>query len=251
MYISLDELRRTLTITSASLKTHTGTTQSIDFATAYLIEGGRIILDEPFQGTVLGQAISIQHLELGTLGESTLNLCADPITLHTLAGATSSGESVLLETSLVDVSGATFAALSDFYFAPLVYVFDNGTSRGEQITQDIAGALEMHLYYGLELSDGSTLYGIGFVIQNLDGSITFALREFTPVLQDNNLVFNFEPDISIFGNPEPDANIDNVNIYLDALADGDNTYVFKLQDNLYEFYNPCTGWSFVFINANQ
>jgi hypothetical protein len=35
------------------------------------------------------------------------------------------------------------------------------------------------------------------------------------------------------------------------LTQGDNTYVFELQDNLYEFYNPCTGWSFVFIDANQ
>jgi hypothetical protein len=178
-------------------------------------------------------------------------VCADPITVHSLSGVTSSNDDFTIETSLLDVTGKSFATLSDFFVAPLQNIFDNGTSAVNQIPLDIAGAVRMDLYYGLELNDGSLLYGIGFVIVNLDGTTTFALREFTPVLIDNNIVFNFQPDISLFGNPNTDANIDNVNIYLNALTEGDNTYVFWLADNVYEFYNPCTGWSFVFINANQ
>lgn len=251
LYISLDEFRRTITITSASLKSNTTTTQSISFTTGYIIEGGSIILEQPFQGTVLGNTLLIESLQLTTLGEATINVCTDPIPVHTYSGTTSAGDAVVLETSLLDVSGRSFAQRSDFYFSPLVYIFDNGTSVSEQITRDVAGAIEMHMYYGYDLGGGNLLYGIGFVIQNLDGSITFALREFTPVLNDNNLVFNFDPGITLYGNQTPDANIENVNIYLNALADGDDTYVFQLNENLYEFYNPCTGWSFVFINANQ
>lgn len=251
LYISLDEFRRTITITSASLKSNTATTQSISFTTGYIIEGGSIILEEPFQGTVLGNAILIESLQLTTLGEATINVCTDPIPVHIYSGTTSAGDAVVLETSLLDVSGRSFAQRSDFYFSPLVYIFDNGTSMSEQITRDVAGAIEMHMYYGYDLGGGDLLYGIGFVIQNLDGSITFALRKFTPVLNDNNLVFNFAPEITLYGNQNTDANINNVNIYLDALSSGDDTYVFQLNENLYEFYNPCTGWSFVFINANQ
>ena len=251
LYISLDELRRTITITSASRKTNTASTQSINFSTGYLVEGGSIILENAFQETVLGSAISIESLQLSTIGDASINVCADPIPVHTYAGTTSAGDAVILETSLLDVSGKTFAQRSDFYFSPLGYIFDNGVSAGERITQDIAGAIEMHMYYGYDIGGGELLYGIGFVIQNLDGSVTFALREFTPVLNDNNLVFNFASEISLFGDPNPDANINNVNIYLDALANGDDTYVFQLNENLYEFYNPCTGWSFVFANANQ
>jgi hypothetical protein len=151
---------------------------------------------------------------------------------------------------LLDVNGKSFAGLSDFYFSPLVYIFNNGTSMGNQIPLDVAGAVEMHMYYGYDLGGGDLLYGIGFVIQNLDNTVTFALRKFTPVLNDNNIVFNFAPDITLFGNPDTDANVGNVNIYLDALAEGDKTYVFQLNDDLYEFYNPCSGWSFVFVNAN-
>ena len=251
LYLSLDELRRTLNVTSASLKSNTQTIQSLDFNTAYLIQGDSMIFDEPLQGTILGNAISIKSLLLSGISEKTVSVCAEPITVHTLSGVTSSNDAVLLETSLIDVNGKSFAQLSDFFFSPLEFIFDNGTSASEQITQDIAGALEMHMYYGYELNSGDVLYGIGFVIQNLDGSITFALREFTPVLNENNIIFNFQPDISIFGNPETDANTANIDIYLNALTEGDHTYVFQINDNIYEFHNPCSGWSFVFANANQ
>lgn len=251
LYISLDEFRRTITITSASLKSNTASTQAVGFSTGYLIQGGSIIFEEPFQGTVLGNAITIESLQMSTIGDASINVCANPIPVHTYSGTTSAGDPIVLETSLVDVSGKMFAQQSDFYFSPLVYIFNNGTSMSEQIAQDVAGAIEMHMYYGYDIGGGELLYGIGFVIQNLDGSVTFALREFTPVLNDNNLVFNFAPGISKFGNQNPDADLNNINIYLNALSDGDDTYVFQLNDGLYEFYNPCTGWSFVFINANR
>ncbi|MEX2233868.1 MAG: DUF4302 domain-containing protein [Cyclobacteriaceae bacterium] len=251
LYISLDELRRTITISSASLKTNTSTVETLNFNTSYLIQGDSIIFDQALAVTILGNAVSIKSLKLNDIAETSITVCPDPIMVHTFSGVTSANDDVLLETSLLDVNGKSFATLSDFFFSPLGFIFDNGASVTNQITEDVAGALEMHMYYGLELNDGTLLYGIGFVIQNLDGSITFALREFTPVLNDNNLVFNFAPDISLFGNPNTDANVDNVNIYLNALSEGDKTYVFQLNENLYEFYNPCTGWSFVFANANQ
>lgn len=251
LYLSLDELRRTITFTSASLQSNTSTTQNIGYTTPYIIEGDSIVFEAPLQGTVLGNAISIQSLKLDAIGESSLNVCATPITIHTFSGKTSTGESITLETSLVDVSGKSFAQASDFYFSPLVYIFDNGESVSERIQQDVAGAIEMHMYYGYELGNGELLYGIGFVIENVDGTITFALREFTPVLTDNKVTFNFADTISIFGNPNTTANTENLNIYLNALTEGDNTYVFQLNQGLYEFHNPCTGWSFVFINANQ
>lgn len=251
LYISLDELRRTLTITSASLKTNTQSVQSLNFSTAYIIEGDDIVFEEPLQTTVLGTPIDLSRLTLTTISEGTLSVCPDPITVHSYSGVTSQGDDVILETSLLDVNGSSFAGLSDFYFSPLAYIFNNGISMVNQIPQDVAGALEMHMYYGYDIGADTPLYGIGFVIQNLDGTYTFALREFTPVLNDNNLVFNFEPEISLYGNPQTDANIDNVNLYLDALAQGDKTYVFQLSEDIYEFHNPCSGWSFVFINANR
>lgn len=252
LYISLDDVRRTIHISAAALKTNTATTQTLNFSTGYLIKGDSIIFNETLQQTILGNNIRIKSLKLNDLGDAAISVCTDPIPIHTYSGVTSSNDVFLLETSLIDVNGRRFAQLSTFYFSPLQYIFNNGESSREAVLEDITGALEMHLYYNYEIEPGEpVLNGIGFVIRNLNGTVTFALREFTPVLNDNNIIFNFEPGITLFGNQTPDANVDNINIYLNALTEGNNTFVFEIGDNLYEFYNPCTGWSFVFVNANQ
>ncbi len=252
LYISLDEVRRTIRLTSASLKTNRQNIQALNFTSGYLIKGDSIIFNKPFRETVLGNSILIKSIQLNTLSDAVISVCPNPIPIHTYSGITSANDVVLLETSLIDVNGKTFAQLSDFYFSPLQYIFNNGTSARTAILQDIAGALEMHLYYNYDLGPNTPpLYAIGFVIQNLNGSVTFALREFTPVLQDNNIIFNFAPDFRLFGSQQTDANVNNINIYLDALTQGDKTYVFEVSKDVYEFYNPCSGWSFVFVNANR
>lgn len=251
LYLSLDELRRTVTFTSASLKTNIATTQSIDFTTSYIIEGNRLVLDDPFQGTVLGNAITIEHIQLGNVNQATLSVCTDPITIHAFTGVTSDGNNFTLETSLFDAAGKSFAQLSDFYVTPIGYIFDNGVSVGSDIANDITGAVSMQLYYNYDLGGGEVLNAIGFYLSNGDRPASFALREFTPVLNNNNLVFNFAPDITLFGNQNPDANIENINIYLDKLTSGGKTYVFQVSTGLYEFFNPCTGWTTIMINAND
>ena len=40
----------------------------------------------------------------------------------------------------------------------------------------------MQLYYDYDIGSGTPFYGIGFYIQNINGTVTFALREFTPTL---------------------------------------------------------------------
>ena len=248
LYVALDAVRRTFTVTSASLKSNTQSVQAIDFSTPYLLQGNSIIFETPLEKTILGNAISISSIQLNTFGATTLSLCADPMTFHNYTAITSANDPVVIETSLVDVTGSSFTA-SNFYFTPLEYIFNNGASMYYQVPKDIAGAVEFHMYYGLPLQSGEALYAIGFVIQNADGTTTFALREFTPEIIGNNIKFNFAPDISIFGDPTT-ANVENVNIYLNALTEGDNTYAFKLNEGVYEFYNPCTGWSFILIDAN-
>jgi hypothetical protein len=251
LYITLDNLRRIASINSASRKGNTAITQSLNFSSPYFLKGDSIVFDTRFSGTGLSSSISMKGIKFSGLQEETLNVCAEPMTVHSYAGVTSANDAVTLKTTLLDAGGRSFATLSDFYFSPLSYILNNGVSAEADISQDVAGALQMHLYYNYDIGDPEPFYAIGFVIRNLDQSITYALRQFNPVLTDNNIVFNFEPDISIFGNQQTDADIDNINIYLNALSEGNKTYVYKYDENLYEFHNPCTGWSFLFINANQ
>jgi len=250
LFLVLDTFRRILTINSGARNTNPLITQTITFTTPYILKGDSIVLDEIFSGNILNNNISIKSIKLSTLTEGSLTACANPIVVHSLAGATSANDAVKLETTLRDPSGGSFAQISNFFNAPVDYIFNNGESAALQVQQDIIGAQYMQLYYDYDIGSGTPFYGIGFYIQNINGTVTFALREFTPTLVGNRLVFDFAPDISIFGEPNTDANIDNINIYLDAMTEGDNTYVFQVQDGVYEFFNPCTGWSFVFIASN-
>jgi hypothetical protein len=243
LYLSLDEARRLLSITSASKTSNVNTTAQIGHSTPYLISGDSIILIDPLSRNILGLQISISSIILTSTFATSLNECDSPIPITGLAGKTSQNDDVKLQTSLNDAAGRTFTQ-SQFYVSPNYYIFSQGESMEAQILADLPGALAMQLYYNY-----GGFYAIGFVFQNADGQITFALKEFTPVLNNNNLIFQFADEISIFG-PPPDADVDNINIYLDNLTAGDKTFVFQIQPGVYEFYNPCTKWSFVFVDAN-
>jgi hypothetical protein len=249
LYLSLDEAHRIITITSASKISNTNTIATIDHTTPYIISGDSIVFDVPLTGNILGNSISISSLRFTSTFSGSINTCDAPINTTGLIGKTSQNHDIELQTSLFDAGGRSFTS-TDFYVSPNYYIFNNGESAEAQILQDLEGALAMQLYYNYNLGNES-FNGIGFVLSNADGTTTFALREFTPVLNGNNLIFQFADEISLFGSPNPDADIDNVNYYLEQLTSGDDTYVFKISDGLYEFYNPCTRWSFVFVDPNN
>jgi hypothetical protein len=91
------------------------------------------------------------------------------------------------------------------------------------------------------------LTAIGFLIDNGDNSQgTFALKKFVPTLIENNLRFNFASDFTLYDNQNTTANVNNINKYLDKLTEGGRTYIYRVNRFFYEFYNPCSGWSFYF-----
>ncbi len=247
-YISMDAVRRVISFNLAARKSDPGTTQKLNVTTPYYLEGNDLVLENAVTTTVTGSGERIDRITFGALSQTTIDVCADPFTVHSYAGKIASNN-VVMETTIHDLAGAAFAGESVFYFCPLSNIRRDGLPLVSEITTDIAGAIEMHLYYGAELNDGSILYGIGFVVRNNDGSITFALREFVPELDGNNIIFNFQPGFTLFGEENTDANLDNINTYLDQLTAGDKTFVYKYAPSIYEFNNPCTGWSFVFLNG--
>lgn len=249
LYMTLDNLRRQVSIHAASRKTNPLASQNVNFTSPYVLKGDSIVFDNTFTATLFGNNISFNGIRFGNLSEVTIDACADPIDAHAYSGVTSNGEAVRMETSLSDAGGKNFTQ-SDFYNAALGNIFNNGQSAGGQIAQDVPGAQLMQLYYNYNAGGGARLYGIGFYIVNPNGTVTFALKQFTPTLVDNKLSFDFEADFSYFGAPATNPNEDNMNVYLEHLTEGDNTYVFKLADGLYEFHNPCTGWSFIFQDGN-
>ena len=139
---------------------------------------------------------------MSTLTEGTLTACANPIVVHSLVGVTSANDQVKLETTLRDPSGGSFAQASDFFVSPLNYIFNNGEDASLQIQQDITGAVAMQLYYDFDIGSGTPFYGIGFLIQNVNGTNNVCTASVYPYAGGNRLVFDFAPDISIFGEHE-------------------------------------------------
>jgi hypothetical protein len=238
-FLSLDEIRRTLLVSSSSKKSTSAGAQSVNFSTGYHLQGDSLILQDALMGSFQGINITLKSILFSKLVNGTVDICGGR-DVHMYEGVTSQNDDVLLEATLDSPAGATFANF-EFLVSPIELIFNNGESAAEDIATDITGAGAMQLYY-----DFGGFYGLGFFIQNADGTTTFYLREFTPQLIGNNLIFNFEPEISVFGNANSPADIDNVNPYLEALTQGGQTYVYEIQDDIYEVNNPCTGWSAVF-----
>jgi hypothetical protein len=250
-YLSLDEPYRRLTFTSASRKSNTDQTQQINFTTGYYLRNDSIVLQSPLAGSFVGVTTSVKGIQLNNAQGSTLTLCADPIPLHGYKGVTSAGDDVLLEATLADASGPTFVA-TDLYSAPVGNVAYLGESAYAQVIADLPTATHFQLYYNTALSDGSVLTGIGFRIQNPSGTITYALWEFVPVFDGNNLKFNFAPEISQLGTgPTSAENLAAVTKYVEYLTNGGNTFVFQYSEGVYEFSNPCTNWSVLLIGQSE
>jgi hypothetical protein len=249
-FVSLNEFTRSITIKSASKKSDTQSIQDIDHNTAYFIKGDSMVFDAPLSGTFLGIKTTIKSIKFSNLTNTSINVCASPIPIHAYEGITSAGDVVTLETSVIDIGAKNFTQ-SNIYVSPLGNIFNAGASAGYAISQDIAGALEMHFYHNFPLGDGTLLNAIGFLIQNKNASYTFALRKFTATQNDNNIVFTFDPTITLFGSQTTDADITQINKYLDFLTQDDKTYIIELQKGIYEFYNPCSGWDFIFLDGSN
>jgi hypothetical protein len=151
---------------------------------------------------------------------------------------------VTLEPTYSDPAGGAFTTVGNFFSAPLGNMLLNGEQAYEQLQADLSGVTHFQIYNG-----GNDITGMGFRLENAQGVATFALWEYTLTRVGNKMTFNFAADITLYGNPNPDADMNKVKQYILDLTNGGNLYVFKLGDLVYEFHNPCTGWSYIMIGG--
>lgn len=221
----------------------------LDIETAYYLRGDSIVLHTPITGTFLGHSVELKGFAVGDTYQKSLAICDTPIEIDGVTAITTDQQSVSIETSFDDPRGAAFTDSTTFLWAYPEYVSERGVNRGADIVNDIPGTARIDLYYKLPLNGGDSLTALGVFIDNPGGQPSFALREFTLEKVGNNLIFTFAPEISMFGAPT-DAPVENMNYYLEALTEGGKTYAFHVFDRVYEFYNPCNGWSFIFVDGD-
>jgi len=246
VYLSMDDLRRKIAIYSVSRKSNTNQTALFNFETAYTLDGDSLVFETPLKGNYVGLNVSLRSVKLKTFGTSSIPaVCAGSKPIHTYTGVTAAGEGVTVEPTYSDPAGGAFTAAGNFFDAPLGNILLNGKQAYAQLQTDLTGVSDFQIYSG-----ASGITGMGFRLQNATGGPTYAIWQYTLTRSGNKFTFNFATDISIYGNTSPDADITKVKQYILDLTNGGNTYVIKLADMVYEFHNPCTGWSYLTIGDN-
>ncbi len=243
-YLNFDDFRRTLNFNFVS-PDGSGNGRELDFSSPYIIQGNEIILDQPLSGSYFGQQVEIANIRFGSLSDINLTICDSMITANQYS-ATVNSASAVLENTLFDPNGANVLNQVDFFFSLNNNIFGENGSLGPQIDQDVEGSLAMLLYYDESVND--PFYALGFFIVNENGSVTRALREFTPTITGNRLQVEYAPTFTVLQDTTGVFNEENIDNYLNLFAEGDGVYIYKITDETYELYNACSETSFVFFH---
>jgi hypothetical protein len=255
VYFSIDAFRRIAEFNFISPKTSTATGRALNHTTGYTLRRDSIVFDAPLQTVFNGSSIILRRLYLGALSETTVNYCTGvDTTAPVFSGVTSANDNFNMETTLFNNAGAAFRTDAEIYIADVQNVINNNGERAAtQITADISGALVLVIYNNYAISATERLNAAGFLIQNDNETTSIAVHKYTSTFAGNAVELVFEPDITYVRNPDPGttADVSKMMTYLNLLMQGGKAYIYKLDDQFYEFYNPCSGWSFAFQKVTQ
>lgn len=248
VYLTLDKEKRIADFNYISKKTDVGSGVAVDLTTGYHFFRDSIVFETPLNASFDGQSVFIKHLALDELEDASFEFCAgNPISHPIIKGSTSTGEAIEFHPTMINNSGTEFQTYSTIYIADILNIFDaEGNRMNEEIQADISGALFM-VIYNEGNSDIGTITGIGFYIENPNNAEeTIAVKKYVPTYENNKITFTIEPDITFVRGPDTPADLTRIDKYLNLLTEGNQTYIFEYAAGIYEFYNPCNGYSFVF-----
>ncbi|RAW01386.1 DUF4302 domain-containing protein [Pseudochryseolinea flava] len=241
VYLSFDTFRRTAHFNYISAKTTLSQGKVLDLTTGYILRGDSIVFDKPLETSFKTNTIKLKSILMEDFEESTLERCGTPEPSPIYSGATNANQAVTLERTLFNGAGASFQTNGEIFFGDIRNIFDeNGDAVDATIAADLQGAIAMLIY------NTNDLTAVGFFLENADGSNTIAVLEGTPTFTGNILSYDFASELTVFRNTNPDANLDNIQPYIDRLTQGGQTYIYPYNDTFYELYNPCSGWRFYF-----
>ena len=250
LYLSLDSDIRNVSFTYATtLSGERG--QPVTFTTGYTIEGNSMILAEPLAGNFSGNEITLSAINFSELVDAPgLLACNQTIPIQQYQGTTAEmNEAVALLPTFFDPAGASFRDDFTFFNSPLGFFFDNGTSVGQQMADEIPGVNSFQFYY-IDDQD-EPFIAMGYLILGENDNATFALKDFTATVDDNRIQFEFADDYTLYNDTTAMVNTEALDFYVNKLTENNEAYLFKLSENVFEMYNPCNGWSALFGAFNN
>ena len=246
LYLSFDTFLRTVNFTYATPLSGEGG-QPINFSTGYVAQGNSILLSESLAGNFQGNEVIVPSITFSQLADAAaIEACARTLNVQQYQGSIGeSNEAIALLPTLFDPAGANFGGDFNLFRCPLGAIYDNGVSVGRQVVENVSNAAQLQMYY-IDNADNPFI-AVGFLILNESGTATFALKDFSPTNTGNKIQFDFAPDYTLYNDTTVAVNPEAMDIYLNQLAEGGETYVLKAGPNQYELFNACNGWSFIFF----
>ena len=245
LYLSLDTDIRTASFTySTTLSGERG--QAVTFTTGYTLEGNSMILVEPLTGNFSGNEITLPAINFSELVDApALQACNQAIPIQQYQGTTAeTNEVVALLPTFFDPAGASFRDDFSFFNSPVGFFFNNGTSVGQEMADEIPGVTSFQFYYR---DDGDEPFlAMGYLILGENDNATFALKDFTATIDNNRIQFEFASDYTLYNDTTATVNTEALDFYVNKLTENNEAYLFKLSENVFEMYNPCNGWSALF-----
>jgi hypothetical protein len=247
IYLSLDVTKRVASFNYVSSKASVQGGIPLNLTTGYYLRRDSIVFESGVNVNFNGNNISLKRIFLNGFSETTANFCPSISTATPLyGGVTSSGDPVVLEQSLFNNQGASFQTRSEIYIADIQNIFDeNGERAAAEIEQNLTGALFMVMYNNYQTETG-IINALGFYIENADGSSSIAVHNYTSTVKGNVMELVFDPTVTFIRNTVSDADETKMLPYLNLMMEGGKAYVYQINDQFYEIYNPCSGWSFAF-----
>ncbi|MGK7395763.1 MAG: DUF4302 domain-containing protein [Candidatus Cyclobacteriaceae bacterium M3_2C_046] len=249
-FLKMNDFTRTMDITYVARKSDLSDGQELNFSSGFLIQGDTIALEQALTGSFGGLDYNLSLIELEELSEAKTEFCSgkEEETFVFNGKIPSTDDAIILETSLFDIKGQNVFQTVGFFISqvtPTSFIIDDkDSSAAPQIIEDLDGVQDMQLYYFAGGDD--PFYAVGFRVMNIDQTNTWLLKRFIPEMEGNVLKFDFADTVTVFGNQNYQANADNIDKYLEFLSAQDNTHILQINENFYEFYNPCSGWRFIF-----
>lgn len=220
---------------------------SINSSSTFTVENEVVFLDDP-QSVRLGLSnFNISRIPVQNVTESTISYCngrTESIVQMSSDNVTGLGD-ITLESTLFQTHSSFQPDDEDFYNINYIFIYDqDDNSIADEIEAIYPDVVAFQWYYGLSLSDGSTLNAVGFITVDDLNNADFFLREFNFSQSGNAITLNFTGENFITDDEPTDAEIAGLEAITDQIFGDGEVFIIETitTEDIFEFFNPCNGY---------
>ncbi len=225
---------------------------NIDGQTTYTVISGNIVLAEPARFNVGGTSFELDQIPVGESSTVLGSFCDGQVDSLVRFDGNAPG------LGSFEMTGSLFQTYSafqpgNFFDISGPFIYDNGAIIADEVEAIFPNVVAFQWYYGILLNDNSILNGVGFVTLDEFNNAEFYLRGFDAVQQGNRFQITFTDDNDFITDDDASQElIDQFHGLMDEIFSGGEIYMIEgiTVPDLFEFYNPCNGYTGFIFGGN-